>query len=83
MAVVWKHLKHQNIVPLISITSTPLQLISEWLPGGNLAEYIAKCPDIDRLDLVGVSSVALNNVFTPITSYLMSLKASATFTPVT
>ena len=83
MVVVWKHLKHQNIVPLIGITSTLLQLISEWLPDGDLAEYIARRPDIDRLGLVGVSPAALSNVLTPITSYLVSMKASVTFAPVT
>lgn len=49
----WKRLAHPNIVPLLGITSTPLQLISEWMPGGDLTEYIKKNPDVDRLDLVG------------------------------
>ena len=50
----WKRLNHQNIVPLLGITSTPLQLISEWMPNGNLTEYIGVRPDADRLGLVGV-----------------------------
>ena len=49
-----KRLKHPNIVPLLGITLTPLQLISEWMPGGNLTEYIREHPDLDRLGLVGV-----------------------------
>ena len=51
-AVVWKHLDHPNIVPLLGVTSTPLQLISEWMTGGNLTEYIGKHPDTDRLGIV-------------------------------
>ena len=53
-AVVWKHLAHPNIVPLLGITSTPLQLISEWMPCGGLIEYVREIPDVDRLGLVGV-----------------------------
>ena len=48
----WKRLAHSNIVPLLGITHTPLQLISEWMPGGNLAEHIKKHPSADRLSLV-------------------------------
>ena len=49
----WKRLEHQNIVPFLGITLTPLQLVSEWMPGGTLAEYIKKNPGTDRLVLVG------------------------------
>ena len=50
----WKHVKHKNVLPLLGITSTPLQLISEWMFGGDLREYIGEHPDKDRLGLVGV-----------------------------
>ena len=50
----WKHLVHPNIVPLFGITPVPLQLISGWIPGGDLTEYIRKHPGVDRLGLVGV-----------------------------
>ena len=56
----WKHLDHKNIVPLLGITSTPLQLISEWMPNGNLTEYIGMRPDTDRLGLVGVPYAVLD-----------------------
>ena len=48
-------MKHQNIVPLLGVTSTPLQLVSEWMPGGDLTEYVKKHPEVDRLELVCVS----------------------------
>ncbi|KAF9644868.1 kinase-like protein [Thelephora ganbajun] len=51
-AVLWKRLEHKNIVPLLGITSTPLQLISGWMPGGDLTGYIKRYPDADRLSLL-------------------------------
>ena len=51
----WKCLDHKNIVPLLGITESPLQLISEWMPGGHLTEYIGDHPDANRLGLVGPS----------------------------
>ena len=56
----WKRLKHENIVSLLGITLTPLQLISDWMPGGDLTEYIRNHPDVDRLDLVGVPPVVFD-----------------------
>jgi len=54
---VWKYLQHRNIVPLLGVISTPvqsLQLISEWMPGGVLTDYIKSHPIADRFSLVGV-----------------------------
>jgi len=62
---VWKRLDHQNIVPLLGITFTPLQLISEWMPNGNLTEYIRTHPETDRLELVGVPRPVLDYSLTP------------------
>ena len=53
----WKRLTHPNIVHLLGVTLTPLQLISDWMSGGDLPEYIEKYPDADRLGLVGVRPV--------------------------
>lgn len=54
----WKRLAHPNIVPLLGITTFPrLQLISEWMSGGDLPIYIKAHPDTDRLGLVGVPFV--------------------------
>ena len=82
-AVVWKHLEHHNIVPLLGIIPTPLQLISKWMPGGDLPEYIKKNPDADRLDLVNTPAVVSNLALTPATSYPISLKAFTFSTPAT
>ena len=58
-AVTWKYLNHQNILPLLGITTEPLQLISNWVAGGNLLGYVQKHPRADRLRLVGGSSVVI------------------------
>ena len=50
----WKRLTHPNILPLLGVTLTPLQLISDWMPGGDLPGYIEKQSRADRLRLVGV-----------------------------
>ena len=53
-AIAWKRLEHPNIVPLlgINITRPTPQLISDWILGGNLTEYIVNNPGADRLGLV-------------------------------
>ena len=51
-AVVWKHLTHPNVLPLLGVTVTPFQLISSWMSGGDLPYYLKENPDADRLELV-------------------------------
>ena len=56
-----KHLTHPNIVPLVGVTIDPFQFISDWMPGGDLVNYIANNPDADRRGLVSVPSPVLYN----------------------
>ena len=56
---------HPNIVPLLGVNVDPIQLISDWMPGGNLTDYTASHPDADRLGLVRVYSTALYGALTP------------------
>ena len=58
-AVVWKHLTHPNVLPLLGITVTPFQLISKWMSGGDLPDYLKKNPDADRFGLVSIPFVVL------------------------
>lgn len=51
-AVMWKRLTHPNVLSLLGVTITPLQLISNLMPGGDLPDYIETNPDADRLGLV-------------------------------
>jgi len=64
VVVVWKHLAHSNIVPLLGATTDPLQLISNWMCGGHLTEYITNHPDADRLSLVRLPSTVLCGALT-------------------
>ena len=51
-ALIWKRLTHPNIVPFIGVTLSPLQIVSEWMPGGSLTAHIKSNPRVDRISLV-------------------------------
>ncbi|KAF9645424.1 kinase-like protein [Thelephora ganbajun] len=51
-AVMWKRLDHPNVLPLLGVTIAPFQLISSWMSGGNLPEYIERHADADRIRLL-------------------------------
>ena len=76
-AVMWRYLTHPNIVPLLGVSIVPFQLISKWMPGGDLPGYIQKNPSADRLELVG----CIYPMLTSVTSYPASRRASAISTP--
>ena len=61
----WKRLVHPNIVPLLGATVAPFQLVSAWMVGGELSQYISIHRDVDRLGLVGFRRIALDEAFTP------------------
>jgi len=54
-AVMWKRLKHPNIVRFIGATIESLQIASEFIPGGDLTSYINSNPEADRMALVSLS----------------------------
>ena len=56
-AVIWKYLNHPNIVPLLGTTISPFQLISNWMSGGDLLNYV-KNSNADRLAIVCVDLVS-------------------------
>jgi len=80
---VWKRLKHRNIVPFFGITTTPFQLISKWMPGRVLTDYVTRNPGADRRGLVGVRPVVFDRMLTPTTRYVTSLAAFTISTLVT
>ena len=65
MVVAWKNLSHPNVVPLLGVTTDPIQLISGWMPDIDLTGYITDHPDTDRLNLVGVLSTMLCDLLIP------------------
>jgi len=67
MVVVWKHLAHPNIAPLVGVTTDPVRLVTGWMPNVDLTGYIMNHPDADRLSLVSVPFTVLCDVLTPST----------------
>ena len=65
----WKGLTHPNILPLLGVIVNRFQLISNWMSGGNLPEYIKKNSDVDRLELVGAPRLRLSHAYS---SYQLS-----------
>ena len=68
----WKHLRHQNTVAFIGVTQDPLQFVSEWMPNGNLTQYLGKNPGANRVNLVGFS-LAITSLLMPISSKLLDV----------
>ena len=59
-AIMWKRLRHPNIVPFIGVTTYPLQIISEWMPNGTLTEFVERNPDMNRIGLVSLPVTILD-----------------------
>lgn len=51
---IWKRLWHPNIVPFLGVTDgpAPFTMVSEWMPNGNVRQYVVEHPEVDRLQLV-------------------------------
>ena len=60
-AAMWRHLDHPNILPLLGVTLSPYQLVSNWMPGGDLSDYIEANPGADRLGLVRIPLVVITS----------------------
>ena len=65
MVVVWKNLSHPNVVPLLGVTTDPIQLILGSMSDIHLTGYITNHPDADKLSLVGVVSTMLCDMLIP------------------
>ena len=59
----WKRLMHPNISPLLGVIVNHFQLISNWMSGGNLGEYIKNNSDVNRLKLVGAPLSRLSRAY--------------------
>lgn len=75
----WKNLNHPNIVPFKGVTFDPLQLVSEWMPGGELRHHVKNNPDAHLPSIVGVFSPPWIQYLIPPKSYLGLLKVSLFF----
>jgi len=54
-AVIWKTLRHPNILPLIGVmmSKTQFAMASDWMENGNINEFLKTHPAANRLELVG------------------------------
>ncbi|TDL14929.1 hypothetical protein BD410DRAFT_902853 [Rickenella mellea] len=57
-AVVWRQLRHRNILPFYGIfkgnhTFDRLCLVSPWMDAGNIINFLKHSPDSDRISLLG------------------------------
>ena len=52
--LVWKRISHHNIVPFFGVSEAhvPLSMVSEWMPNGNVRDYVRNNPERSRLQLV-------------------------------
>jgi serine/threonine protein kinase len=68
----WKRLTHPNILPLLGVTIDHFQLISNWMSGGDLSNYIKKHSGADRIGLVGVLPIAFIPLIPPYSCHQLS-----------
>jgi serine/threonine protein kinase len=54
----WKPLDHPNVLPLLGVIMSEIQftMVSKWMPNGNINEFVKKCPDANRFELVSFRS---------------------------
>jgi len=52
--VTWKTLRHPNVLPLLGVTmsGTQFAMVSEWMPNGNINQFITVYRDANRFNLV-------------------------------
>ncbi|PCH33215.1 kinase-like protein, partial [Wolfiporia cocos MD-104 SS10] len=70
-ALIWKQLRHPNTVPFLGVIADDAHpfcyIVSPWMSNGHLTQYLAECPNADRLALIndiarGVDYLHSNNV---------------------
>ena len=59
----WKHLIHPNVLPLLGVSmvagSNRFNILTDWIPGGNLVQYAKSNPEVNRLRLVSAFATFL------------------------
>ena len=52
--VAWGALRHPNVLPLLGVTMSENRfvIVSEWMVGGDINEFVKAHPDADRFKLV-------------------------------
>ena len=54
-AVIWRHLRHPNILPLVGVTlgQGRCSMVSDWMENGTINQFIESDRDANRINLVG------------------------------
>ena len=52
--VVWKRLRHPNIVPFLGVPTIipPFEIVCDWMDNHRITDYVKKNPEVDCVDLV-------------------------------
>ena len=52
--VIWRRLSHPNVLPVLGVSPKlfPLCVVTEWMVDGNIMDFTAKHPEVNRLRLV-------------------------------
>ena len=52
--VAWKHLRHQNILPLLKVTVSEngFAMVSEWMENGDINKFVKRHPYLNPTELV-------------------------------
>jgi len=52
--VIWRRLSHPNVLPVLGVSPKlfPLCVVTEWMIDGNIMDFTAKHPEVNRLRLV-------------------------------
>lgn len=56
----WRHLIHPNILPLLGVSvaanANHFDVVTEWMPNGTLMQYTKSNPEVNRLQLVSITT---------------------------
>ena len=50
----WRFLRHPYVLPLlgVSMSENRFVMVSEWMPNGNINQFVKAHPNVNRLSLV-------------------------------
>ena len=59
--VTWRGLRHPNVLPLLGVimSGTQFVMVSEWMPNGNINQFVKAHQDKNRFKLVRLSRTFL------------------------
>lgn len=62
----WNSLRHPNVLPLLGAlkdgSQFKLAMVSEWMPNGNINEFVRAHREVNRFELVRFSCVNLRDL---------------------